>query len=301
MNILIANVGNIRVNEIKALAQVLNKKHKITIVSMSSESSMRGNAFSANDVPVRVEPLLYKDIINSSSWVAQKDIKTVSGVSQKKLTEFDGISAYEFDSGYNNPADAISVMLTEIMAHRLPDLVICGINNGVHMGQDIYLSSNIGMAFEAAFLRVPVIAVGVEYKIGGHSESELTNAVTFIEKNVEKFAGLALPKCTFLNINIPTVERYKQLKGVKVSCMGKSVKLSTYSEKTDNRGNKYYWAENVEPVNTGNSEENARTWFDKDFVTIIPINYDATDYAAVEDWNRVTIKKIKENEGGARQ
>ena len=288
MNILIANVGNVRMNEIKVLAQALNKKHKVTICCMATDSSFRGLAFTFQDAPVRVSPLLYKEIVKNANWVKALDTGKVKEQSKAKLAAFDDIAAYEF---YSNPADAISIMLSEIMISEKPDLIICGLNNGHHMGQDVYSSGNIGLAMEGVFFHTPSIAVGVEWQNGGHSEEELENAVTFIEKNVEAFAKFKLPY-TFLNINIPTVKKYKDFKGVKVSRMGRMTQLSEYEEKTDVRGNKYYWAKKVERLNA-DKEEWARTWFDKNYITIVPVNYDATDYTSVAQWEKSIIKQIK--------
>ena len=290
VNILIANVGNVRFNEVKALSEALNKQHKVTLVTMAAESSHRGVAFSFLDTPVRAAPLLYKDVINSTEWVAQGE-GTLKNASKKKLEAFDGITAYEFAA---NPADAISVMLAEILQHEKPDLVICGINNGIHMGQDVYSSSSVGMAFEAAFFRVPTICVAVEHRVGGHSHAELGNAVTFIEKNVEKFAKMHLPEHTFLNINIPTVKAYKDFKGVRIARMGRLVQLSRYVEHVDSCGQKYYWADYAERLNANIGDEQfARTWYDRGYITVTPVSYDATDYDAVEGWNKGVIRALK--------
>ena len=121
---------------------------------------------------------------------------------------------------------------------------------------------------------------------------ELKGAVQFIDKNVEKFAKLKLPKHTFLNINIPNV-KYAQLKGVKIARMSRMTQLSTYVERTDANGNKYYWADNVERVNTDTGEEFARTWYDKNYITIVPLNYDATDHGAIKTWNDTMVKVLK--------
>ena len=285
MNILIANVGNIRVNEIKVLAEALNKKHRVTIACMMTESSNKGLAFSFRDKPIRVTPLVYKDIIKSSAWIAQGDLKSVSNTSSQKLAAFDDIAAYEFGG---TPADAVAVTLAETMAHRKPDLVICGINNGNHMGQDIYCSSNIGMAFESAFLGFKTIAVAIERKIGGHTDVELENVATFIEKNVENFVALDLPSNTILNINVPTVTKYKNFRGVHAARMGRMTQLNEYVEKTDSNGEKYYWANHVERRNADQGEQYARTWFEQGYITITPISYDSTDYEAIRTWD---IKK----------
>jgi len=290
MNILIANLGNIRVNEIKVLADALSKRHKVTIVCMSHNARHRGLAFSPRNTPVQVQPFLYKEVIKNTSFVIPKDIMTLRIGTE--LSTNDNIPAYEFNAAAN-PADAISITLTEIMAHKKPDLVICGLSNGEHMGHDIYCSSNIGMAMEACFHGVKTMAVAVEHKVGGHTEDELRNAAMFIEKNVEKFAALKLPAHTFLNINIPTAEKYTDIKGVKVASMGHMTQLSTYSEKTDCLGEKYYWANLAVRSNADNSDKYAKTWYDRGYITIVPLNYNSTDYEAVKTWNNSLIKDIK--------
>jgi len=239
-----------------------------------------GLAFTLPEAAIRVNPLLYKEIVANTAWVAHGDVSSVKEKSQTKMAKFDGIAAYEF---YSYPADMVSIMLGDIMAHQKPDLVICGINNGVHMGQDIYSSSNIGMAMESIFLGVPAIAVGIEYQPGGHSEKDLENAVTFVDKNLETFAKLKLPKGTILNISIPTVASYKKFKGVKVAAMGRMTQLSEYEEKLDGKGKKYYWAKNVERLNAQPDDTWARTWFDQGYITIVPINSDATDHVKVKE------------------
>jgi 5'/3'-nucleotidase SurE len=158
------------------------------------------------------------------------------------------------------------------------------------MGQDVYSSSSIGMAFEASFFRVPTICVGVENRVGGHSRAELSKAVDFIVKNVEKFARLTLPNHTFLNINIPTVKKFA---GVRVARMGRLVQLSRYIERVDSCGQKYYWADYAERENADTDEQFARTWFDRGYITITPISYDATDYDAVSAWNAGVIKTMR--------
>jgi 5'-nucleotidase len=266
MNILIANVRNIRHNEIKTLAMALNKKHTVTIASMALGSSHKGQSFSLGGNPVRVNTLVYKEVIKNSD----KRGGDAAAVSSK----FDGITAYEF---FGAPADAVSIMLGEIMAHNRPDIVICGINNNIHMGQDIYCSSNIGMAMESTFFGVPAISVGIERQVGGHSEIGCANAVRFIEKNIESIAKMKLPKHTFLNINIPTVEEYADLRGVKVTRLSWLNLINEFVECTDPKGAKYYWSKNVE--RRGESPDGTGIHaFERGYVSVTPISYDATDY-----------------------
>lgn len=260
MNILIANVGNIRMNEIKVLVDVLQKKHTITIACMAIDSSYKGQAFSYSGVPVRVNTVVYKE----------------------GKAETERVMAYEF---YSTPADAVSIMLGEIMEHR-PDMVICGINNGIHMGQDIYCSSNIGMAMEAAYFGVPAIAVGIEKRVGGHSEAECAIAAKFIEKNIARIAAMKLPKHTFLNINIPLVENYSDLKGVKATRLSWLTLINQFIEKTDHKGQKYYWASQVERTGDMDDDTGIKA-YSEGFVSVTPINYNATSIGELERFQQL--------------
>lgn len=244
MNILIANVGNIRRGEVWALARALDKNHRVTVAVMSQDSSYRAQAFQFANAPTRVDNHLIGDI-----------------------------PVYEF---FSNPADAVSIMLGEIMIAKPPDLVICGIGNGTNLAQDIYVSSHVGMAMEAAFLGYKAVVVATEKKSGGHTDAELEPVIRFIEKNVEAFAKLKLPRQTFLNINVPQVNRYEELSGIRYTSMGKTTLRSTFDKRTDPKGETYYYLRHEPQENVKHGENDDKTWYDRGYVSITPINYDAT-------------------------
>ena len=277
MNILIANYRTIRSAEVTLLAAALAKKHKVTIACMATESSYRGLAFQHTNDPTRVSQV-YGDKIA---------VFDDSDVSKLKCP------GYEF---YSNPADMISIMLGEIMRHATkpqahrPDLVICGIGNGVNLGPDIYSSSMIGMAFESTFFGVPAIVVSTEHNAGGNSPRHIKPVVQFIEKQLEKLAAIKLPPQTFLNINLPRVESYKEFKGIKTTRMGKMDMKLEYTEKTDPKGHKYFWAKRATRDNDAECGNDDRTWHDKGYVTVTPINYDATDRDAIKQFGCIDTK-----------
>jgi len=154
------------------------------------------------------------------------------------------------------------------------------------MGQDIFCSSNIGMAMEAAYFNVPVVCVGMEKRLGGHSAEECMPAVKFVEKNIEKLGGLKLPKHTFLNINVPTVADYKELKGVIVARLGWLDLINAFEEKVDHKGQKYYWAKYV--AREGKADEGtALHAYKNGFVAITPINYDPTSYMELSRYEKI--------------
>ncbi|MCL2569699.1 MAG: hypothetical protein FWE16_00655 [Firmicutes bacterium] len=253
MNILIANNRNITRGEVSLLAARLSTKHKVTVAYMEQDASFKGLAFSYENAPVHVNQ--------------------VSGHSAE------GVAVFEFGS---YPADMISIMLGEIMRHDPPDLVICGISNGVNMGPDIYSSSNVGMAIESTFFGIPAIVIATEYNQGGNSITHLEPVIKFVEKNLDKFANLELPAHTFLNINVPRVEKYKDIKGIKFTHMGKSNMKLEYIERTCPKGRKYYWSKIASQENMDKGGEDDKTWFDQGYISISPISYDPTDLEGIK-------------------
>lgn len=266
MNILIANVRNLEAPELKVLAAELAKKHTVTVCSLEGPSRQKGNAFSYSGFPIK-----FKQVSNY-------------------LVNGTRIPAYKFQG---TPADMISVMLGNIMHHRKPQIVICGISNGISLGTDVFCSSNIGMAMQAAFSNVPCIAVGVPMQIGGHSEAELLPVAQFIAKNVEKFAKAKLPTDTFLNITIPIVKKYDDYQGVGISSMDNLTKMTRYLEKVDCKGNKYYWAQLVERDSSAKavvSPTAGMAYFKKNYIIMAPLTYNCTDQAALAEMQKEVVK-----------
>jgi len=257
MNILIATSGNITRGEVSLLSNALNKNHKVTIASMASDKGHQGMSFSTSGHPSRVDRFSYKDAMRNKT-------SSVDG--------FSGIMVHEF---YSNPADAIAVMLCEVMKHDLPDIVICGISNGTNFGPDIYSSSHVNMALEATFYGVRAISIATEYCPGGNKETHLKNVIKFLESNLEELATVKLPHRTFLNINVPRVDRYKQLKGVKFVPMGRSGKVIEFDERKISHEDVYYWMRFAKEKND-KSQNDDRAAFEAGFVAITPLNYDAT-------------------------
>lgn len=266
MNILIANVRNLEALELKVLAGELAKKHTVTVCSMEGPSRQKGNAFSYSGFPIK-----FKQISNY-------------------MLNGERVAAYKFQG---TPADMISVMLGNIMHHRKPHLVICGISNGISLGTDVFCSSNIGMAMQAAFSNVPCIAVGVPMQIGGHSEAELLPVAQFIAKNVEKFAKAKLPTDTFLNITVPIVKKYDDFQGVGISSMDNLTKMTRYLEKVDCKGNKYYWAQLVERDSSAKTEVSptaGMAYFKKNYIIMAPLTYNCTDTAWLAEMQKEIVK-----------
>jgi len=258
MNILIAASGNISRLETSLLASALNKNHKVTIASMARDAGHQALAFSTSGSPSRVEIFQYNEALRGKV---------------KKVEDYNGIMVHEF---YSRPADAVSIMLSEIMKHNPPDIVICGISNGTNLGPDIYSSSHVGMAIQATFLGSRAITIATEYNPGGNTEANLKPVIQFLESNLEELASLELPSKTFLNINVPRATKLKDLKGIRYTRMGKRGKKIEFDQNKTPKGQVYYWTR-FASCEDDETKSDDRSAFMAGYVSISPINYDASN------------------------
>jgi 5'-nucleotidase len=271
MKILIANVANLESNELRVLATELMQNHKVTVCSLAVAGHQKGSAFSFGGSPVKFKKINHYEIGG-------------------KMTD-----AFKF---YGTPADMVSIMLNEVMVNNKPDLVICGINNGLTLGTDTFCSSNIGMVMQAVFAKIPSIAVAVPIKLGGHSWNELTPPSQFIARNIDAFAKIGFLPNTFINISCPIVEKYEDYRGYGVGSMDKLSVMTTYVENTDCNGEKYYWTNFTErKIQEGGKKKEPTTgmfYFAKNYIIVTPLSVDATDYNAIREIKKgQSAKEIK--------
>ena len=291
MNILIATNLNIRRNEVRAIARALNKNHKVTIACMNFDTPYRGMSFTADNAPVGTEQYMYKDVLGGrygASLLSESKEAILNPESEGG--EFDQIVVHEF---YGTPADSVSIMLSDVMKAHTPDIVVCGISNGINMGSDIYASSHAGMAMMATIMGVPAVMLSTERMQGGHTVESLQNLCKFVSKNIEKFAKMNLPEHTFLNISFPNRERYDDIAGVKYTNMAKMNLRVTYEERKDTRGKPYYWAKLNHRGEVIADIDDEVTWFEKGYVTITPISIDSTDFDLLEKWSKDKDMQVK--------
>jgi 5'-nucleotidase len=88
-----------------------------------------------------------------------------------------------------------------------------------------------------------------------------------------------LPDDTLLNVNVPNAAR-EEIKGVRVTRMGKRVYGDMIVEKRDPRGRKYYWigGDNLNSEDVPGSDLEA---IEEGFISVTPIHLDLTNYAAL--------------------
>lgn len=177
------------------------------------------------------------------------------------------------------PADCVKLGMDHCLSCP-PDLIVSGINKGANTGTDVLYSGTVSGALEGVINGVPAIAVSMER--GGVANLPL--AAAFVRDlclwwQKKDF----LPLCA-LNINFPACPG-EEIKGVKISKLGKRLYNNAYERRTDPMGRQYFWlhGEVEEFGDQGLTDIEAVR---ANYISLTPLHIDLTDYLALEQFKQ---------------
>jgi 5'-nucleotidase len=200
MRILITNDDGVHAEGIKTLHRELSRFHEVLMVAPDREQSATSHSLTLT------RPL--------------------------RLYEF-ARDCYACDG---TPTDSVLLAILKILHHKLPDMLISGINHGPNMGEDIMYSGTVAAAIEGSQLGIPSVAVSMADSIG----ADFKEAARFVRRFIKSYPGLNVKPSTIFNINLPG-----RIKGGFEDCRFTSLGTRRYDdiiiEKTDPRGQDYYW------------------------------------------------------------
>jgi 5'-nucleotidase len=183
------------------------------------------------------------------------------------------------------PTDCVMLAVEALMPER-PDFVFSGINHGQNMGEDVLYSGTVAAAMEGLALGIPSLAISFA---GGDLRADLTHlkeqvkVLTPLLKHVTQLPSF--PRDTLLNINLPPVPA-DQIKGVKLTRLGRRVYSNSLKPMEDPWGRKIFWigGGSISWTGTGDSDFQA---IEDGYVSVTPLHLDLTNYGmldAPETW-----------------
>lgn len=98
------------------------------------------------------------------------------------------------------PVDCVKLALSELVTGDTPDLIISGINPGANVANNTWYSGTVAAATEAAFWRIPAIAISQEYS----SSPDFSLSSEVIKKVVDQELYRMIQPGMILNINVPS-------------------------------------------------------------------------------------------------
>lgn len=233
-----------------------------------------------NDDGIRSEGIikLYEELKASYEVVIVAPDRERSAIS-RALTLHRPLRVEKFDedkfSVDGTPTDCVNLAVNCLFKNRI-QMVVSGINKGANLAEDITYSGTVSAAMEGLLLGVPSIAISLAARQDFLFETAAKIASFFTKYVLKK----GLPYDTLLNINVPN-RPYEELKGIRVTRMGKKRYSDQVIEEVDPRGQKYYWigGEEIGYEKLGDSDMEAIA---EGFVSVTPIHLDLTNYAALE-------------------
>lgn len=245
MRILISNDDGIHAQGIKALALAMQELGEVFVVAPERNQSATGHAVTMH-TPLRSKKVeLFGDKIKSW-WVN------------------------------GTPADCVKLGIENLMKDR-PDLIVSGINMGENLGTDVIYSGTVSAAVEGAIFGIPAIAFSYE----DHAATDLSVAALAAKEICKKLLIHGIPKNHIYNVNIPAVCSLDELKGLKISKLGVKIYKNNFEERTDPKGNIYYWLAG-ELVQQPDDDETDIYAINQKYISITPINIDLTDHELIK-------------------
>ena len=178
------------------------------------------------------------------------------------------------------PTDCVHIALTGLYS-LLPDLVIAGINAGANLGDDVIYSGTVAAATEGRNLGLPAMAVSC----CGAGDYHFDTAVQAVLALLDKLLNLEITADTILNVNVPNVP-WSEIKGFKVTRLGKRHQSEPVIKTKDPRGRDIYWIGPVgELLDAGEGTDFHA--IENNYVSVTPLHIDLTHYQSMkltEQW-----------------
>tara|TARA_Y100000996_G_C22558659_1_gene656482 strand:+ start:3818 stop:4594 length:777 start_codon:yes stop_codon:yes gene_type:complete len=247
--ILVTNDDGITAPGLRTLINIMNELGEVIVVAPDSPQSAMGHAITIN-----------------------------STLQCSKINLDDGPQKEYSCSG--TPADCVKLAVNELL-DRKPDICISGINHGSNSSINVIYSGTMSAALEAGIEGIPAIGFSLlDYRWGANFEP-LKPYIKTITKNAIKNR---IPQNVVLNVNMPKIQNSKDLKGIKICRQAKAHWIEKFDKRTNPMGKEYYWLTG-EFINEDKGEDTDEWALNKNYISIVPIQYDLTAHHAIQELN----------------
>lgn len=259
MKILISNDDGINAPGIRALAKAMQELGDVYVVAPERNQSATGHAVTMH-VPLRSKVVDFHTESIKAWWVN------------------------------GTPADCIKLGIENLMKEK-PDLIVSGINQGENLGTDVIYSGTVSAAVEGSIFGIPAIAFSYQ----DHSATDLTMAAEAAKQICLQVLKHGIPKNHIINVNIPAINSLDEIKGVKITKLGKKIYKNNFEERKDPKGNIYYWLAG-ELIEQPEDQETDIFAVNSKFIAVTPIDIDMTSYELISElksWNLLWNENAK--------
>lgn len=175
------------------------------------------------------------------------------------------------------PTDCVIVAVNAVFDDP-PDFCLSGINHGPNMGEDVLYSGTVAAAMEATVIGVPSVAISYS----GDRVEGLEEWMPLVQGFLRQVVGQAdFPASTLLNVNLPAVDP-DQVKGIRVTSLGRRRYNESLTRALDPSGREYYWIGGGVMSWSGGEETDFHA-VEQGYVSVTPLHLDLTNYRLLEE------------------
>jgi 5'-nucleotidase len=175
------------------------------------------------------------------------------------------------------PTDCVILAVGELLEGR-PDFVLSGINHGPNLGDDVLYSGTVAGAMEATILGIPAVALSYAGRDPEAIEAWGDVVSDLLGRIVSRGS---FPKDTLLNINIPSIDP-SDLKGVRITRLGRRVYEGSIMRANDPSGKEYFWIGGGQTKWWGEPDSDFRA-IDEGCISVTPLHLDLTNFGLLQD------------------
>lgn len=249
MKLLLTNDDGISAKGLFAIAKELEKDNEVIVVAPDDERSACGHSITLT------RALLVKEV-------------KVQGLKSK---------CYSVDG---TPADCVRIAVDKLISGKI-DMVISGINRGLNIGTDILYSGTVSAAIEAAFCKIPSLAVSLEET---DKLQDYYVAATYANDILKLAKKKYLKEDIVLNVNVPNIPKEKIL-GIKVCKIGSRSYDNYFTPEFSNEKELSFEVQGN--LNSSFEENTDKNFIKNGYVTITPLHYDLTNYKILKEVNDI--------------
>ncbi len=175
------------------------------------------------------------------------------------------------------PTDCVILALNELLPDQ-PDVCVSGVNHGQNMGEDVLYSGTVAAAMEATVMGIPSVALSYTGERWEEIEGWGSVVGTILGQILEPER---FPEHTLFNINLPECAP-DEVKGVRVTSLGKRRYAESITRALDPSGREYFWIGGGSIQWRGPADSDFQAVADG-YVSVTPLHLDLTNYTLLEE------------------
>jgi 5'-nucleotidase len=234
MKVLVTNDDGIHSEGLWALARELKNIGDVVVIAPDREQSAIGTAITHNQ-PVRV----------------QKISPVIPGI--------------ETCSVQGTPGDCVILAVEKLYKNDI-DAVVSGINNGLNLGTDVFISGTVGAALQGFLRGLPSLAVS----LSGTDKAKLDSAAKTACCLLDRIRSSRLSGPALLNLNLPDLHP-GEIKGAKITSLATESHDNGINEGHDGR-RAYFWLTRKRKISRTQPEDTDIWAVDNGYISLTPLH-----------------------------